>query len=288
MRLADSLRKHGEKARPDGKEILTAPGDDIIGSRHEGIADQEQLELLPFLRIYLQLLVVFFDLFGIIGADIEVKRKEILILFVLLNMDGVIVIDEGIPFWHIGKKFGPCIICPMISTVPDLGQFGNSPLAALLDCRTQFAPSDPLANGSGCNLIGLCILLHGQELRFDMQKSKCCFSYEAVNITFIIHATIKELRDIAASINDIANWLTGAFSADTEPEADAAPAPTAKEPEPVLAFEDVRAILADKSHEGFTAQIRELLQKYGASKLSEVDAKHYKALIADVEGLSNG
>ena len=99
-------------------------------------------------------------------------------------------------------------------------------------------------------------------------------------------ATIKELRDIAASINDIANWLTGAFSGDTEPEADAAPA--AKEPEPVLAFEDVRAILADKSREGFTAQIRELLQKYGANKLSEVDPAHYKALIKDVEGLSNG
>ena len=72
-------------------------------------------------------------------------------------------------------------------------------------------------------------------------------------------ATIKELRDIAASINDIANWLTGAFSTDTEPETDAAPAPTTKEPEPVLAFEDVRAILADKSREGFTAQIRDLL-----------------------------
>ena len=79
-------------------------------------------------------------------------------------------------------------------------------------------------------------------------------------------ATIKELRDIAASINDIANWLTGAFSADTEPEADAAPAPTTKEPEPVLAFEDVRAILADKSREGFTAQIRELLQKYAVRR----------------------
>ena len=101
-------------------------------------------------------------------------------------------------------------------------------------------------------------------------------------------ATIKELRDIAASINDIANWLTEAFSGDPEAEAASVPAPAAKEPEPVLAFEDVRAILADKSREGFTAQIRELLQKYGASKLSEVDAKHYKALIADVEGLSNG
>ena len=99
---------------------------------------------------------------------------------------------------------------------------------------------------------------------------------------------IEELRGAAATINDIANWLTGAFSGDTEPEANAAPAPAAKEPEPVLAFEDVRAILADKSREGFTAQIRELLQKYGASKLSEVDVKNYKALIADVEGLSNG
>ena len=101
-------------------------------------------------------------------------------------------------------------------------------------------------------------------------------------------ATIKELRDIAGSINDIANWLTGAFSADTEPEAEEAPAPDAKEPEPVLAFEDVRAILADKSREGFTAQIRDLLQKHGAKKLSEVEPMHYKALIKDVEGLSNG
>lgn len=98
-------------------------------------------------------------------------------------------------------------------------------------------------------------------------------------------ATIKELRNAAAAINDIANWLTEAFSSEPEAEASAAPA---KEPEPVLAFEDVRAILADKSREGFTVQIRELLQKYGASKLSEVDAKHYKALITDVEGLSNG
>ena len=99
---------------------------------------------------------------------------------------------------------------------------------------------------------------------------------------------IEELRNAAAAINDIANWLTEAFSGDPEAEAASAPAPAAKEPEPVLAFEDVRAILADKSREGFTAQIRELLQKYGGSKLSEVDAKHYKALIADVEGLSNG
>lgn len=98
---------------------------------------------------------------------------------------------------------------------------------------------------------------------------------------------IEELRGAAAAINDIANWLTEAFSTEPQPEAETSAVP-AKEPEPVLAFEDVRAILADKSREGFTTQIRELLQKYGASNLSEVDAKHYKVLIKDVEGLSNG
>ena len=74
-----------------------------------------------------------------------------------------------------------------------------------------------------------------------------------------MEATIRELRDIASSINDIANWLTGAFSGTEE----AAPAP---EPEKALTLEEVRAILAEKSRDGFTAQIRGLLLKYGAKK----------------------
>ena len=87
-----------------------------------------------------------------------------------------------------------------------------------------------------------------------------------------MEANIRELRDIASSINDIANWLTGAFSGSEE----AAPAP-----------EEVRAILAEKSRDGFTAQIRDLLLKYGAKKLSEIDPVSYKALVADAEVLGN-
>ena len=101
-----------------------------------------------------------------------------------------------------------------------------------------------------------------------------------------MEAIIRELRDIASSINSIANWLTEAFSGNGEAEPETTPEPVKEEP--ALTLEAVRAILANKSRDGFTAQIRELLQKYGASKLSEVDATHYKALIADVEGLSNG
>lgn len=95
-----------------------------------------------------------------------------------------------------------------------------------------------------------------------------------------MEATIRELRDIAFSINDIANWLTGAFSGTEE----AAPAP---EPEKALTLKEVRAILAEKSRDGFTAQIRDLLLKYGAKKLSEVDPASYKALVADAEVLGN-
>jgi hypothetical protein len=42
---------------------------------------------------------------------------------------------------------------------------------------------------------------------------------------------------------------------------------------------DVRAILADKSREGHTGRIRVLLEKYGASRLSQVDPARYRELL---------
>lgn len=92
--------------------------------------------------------------------------------------------------------------------------------------------------------------------------------------------TIEELRKCAAAISDSANWLAEQFSGD-EPVPETAPA------EPVLTLEAVRAVLAEKSRAGFTAQIRSLLQKYGADRLSGVDTENYKALLADVEGLTD-
>ena len=58
-----------------------------------------------------------------------------------------------------------------------------------------------------------------------------------------------------------------------------------KQEEKTYEIEDVRKILADKSRLGHTAKIRELLEKYGAKKLSEIEPSNYKDLIADVEKL---
>ena len=58
-----------------------------------------------------------------------------------------------------------------------------------------------------------------------------------------------------------------------------------KQEEKTYEIEDVRKILADKSRLGHTAKIREILEKYGAKKLSEIDPSNYKDLVADVEKL---
>ena len=92
--------------------------------------------------------------------------------------------------------------------------------------------------------------------------------------------TIEELRRAAAAINEAASWLAEQFSSDE-------PTPESTPVEPVLKLEAVRAILAEKSRIGFTAQIRSLLQKYGADKLSGIDPVNYKALLEDVEGLTD-
>ena len=95
--------------------------------------------------------------------------------------------------------------------------------------------------------------------------------------------TIKDLRSAAATINDVADTLAEMFSAAPADEAHDAATHT----EPVLTLEQVRAVLADKSRQGHTAEIRALLQKYGAAKLSGVDPSNYRALLADAEVLTD-
>jgi hypothetical protein len=54
--------------------------------------------------------------------------------------------------------------------------------------------------------------------------------------------------------------------------------PARQEAKP-LTLVEVRAVLADKSRSGFTEQIRGLLEKYGAPKLSEIDPDRYRNLM---------
>ena len=99
--------------------------------------------------------------------------------------------------------------------------------------------------------------------------------------------TIEELRTAAASINAAADWLCQQFSGDDN-EAQSTEAPTKKKTMPELKLEDVRAVLAEKSRAGHTAEVRALLKKHGAAKLSEIDSANYEALLQDAEVIGNG
>lgn len=96
-------------------------------------------------------------------------------------------------------------------------------------------------------------------------------------------AVIDDLHSCSEQLSDIAAELEAMFS--TAPEEVAVPAET---PKPELKLEDVRAVLADISRASHTAEVRALIEKYGADRLSKVDPKNYEALLRDAEVLHEG
>lgn len=90
---------------------------------------------------------------------------------------------------------------------------------------------------------------------------------------------IKDLQNAAAAINNAAETLAEMFGGKATEETVSAPA------EPGLTLEQVRAALAEKSHAGKTAAVKELLKNHGADKLSDINAGEYAALLAEAKVL---
>lgn len=108
---------------------------------------------------------------------------------------------------------------------------------------------------------------------------------------------LAELKRCGEILIGISESLTEVFSAAEEPVKEEAAAESVKEKpkktkEPVAKKEiklaDVRAVLAEKSRAGFTKEVKDLLMKHGAEKLSGIDPSEYEALLAEVEVLGNG
>ena len=107
----------------------------------------------------------------------------------------------------------------------------------------------------------------------------------------LLLAVLEDIRALADCLQAVATALGQHAPEDVAaptlvPETPPAPAP-ADPPPKAITLEEVRAVLAEKSHDGYTDQVRGLLQKYGAEKLSGVDPKHYAALLKDAEVLGH-
>lgn len=92
---------------------------------------------------------------------------------------------------------------------------------------------------------------------------------------------VKELCGYGENLIRMAKEMTEMFSASGQngPE---------ETPKKQLSLTEVRAVLAEKSRAGFTKEVKELLIKHSADKLSEINPAEYEALLAEVEVLGNG
>lgn len=107
-------------------------------------------------------------------------------------------------------------------------------------------------------------------------------------------AVIKDIRSLADSLQALVDAMLENAPAEkptvkaAKPKKSAAkedveePAPKEEKP---LKLEDVRAVLADKSRKGHTAEVKALLVKHGADKLSDVAPEEYTSLLAEAEVL---
>ena len=100
---------------------------------------------------------------------------------------------------------------------------------------------------------------------------------------------VNDMESLTESLRTLANAI-----ASDESSAEFVEKPTPQEITEVkpkaktISVEDVRAVLTPISQSGKTAQVKELLIKYGADRLSDIDPEKYEALLADAEVLANG
>lgn len=99
---------------------------------------------------------------------------------------------------------------------------------------------------------------------------------------------VSELKQCGECLVKISDELAEIFSSGEEPKkepekkkaAKKTEEPKAAEPVKKLSFTDVRTILAEKSRDGHMAEIKAILTKHGADKLSEIKPEDYAALVA--------
>ena len=105
--------------------------------------------------------------------------------------------------------------------------------------------------------------------------------------TKLLLDVVDDLRSLADSIQAVVTAIADDSTEATAAES-AASSPSANVGgEKPIPLEQVRAYLGQKSREGYTAEVRELLRKYGADKLSAIDPKDYAALMHDAEVLGD-
>lgn len=99
--------------------------------------------------------------------------------------------------------------------------------------------------------------------------------------------TNDELQKLAAGLAECGKALLRMADALTEKKEEVPDAEGEKKPEKKMSLEDVRRVAANKARQGHTEEVRKLIQKFGADKLSGVDAAKYPAMMEELEAIGH-
>lgn len=91
------------------------------------------------------------------------------------------------------------------------------------------------------------------------------------------------LLDVADKLRALADSLTTACS---EQPVTAVEEP-AKAEAPTVPLEKLRGVLAEKSQQGFTSEVKDLIRRYGADKLSDIDPDRFPDMLKEAEAIGN-
>lgn len=97
----------------------------------------------------------------------------------------------------------------------------------------------------------------------------------------------RSIRSLADVFEAIANIYSAVCTVEVDENVNAEEEAKKLAAEKKVTLEDVRAVLGQKSQAGMTAEVRELIRKYGGTRLSDIDPAQYKALLAEAEVLGN-
>ena len=100
------------------------------------------------------------------------------------------------------------------------------------------------------------------------------------DVTKLLLKTTDNLTALADSMRVLC-----AFLADSPQEE---PKPQLAKKKQSIPLEKVRGVLAEKSRDGYTAEVRAIIQSFGADRLSEIDPSQYEAVLKKAEVLGNG
>jgi hypothetical protein len=100
---------------------------------------------------------------------------------------------------------------------------------------------------------------------------------------------VSELKRCGDALIGLSESLAGLFNGSDDTQSNVDPTPDSSVPQnKPISLEMVRSVLAEKSRAGYTANVRALLEKHGAAKLSEIKPEEYAALLTEAEVLGNG